>query len=255
MHAIVLAAGYARRLSPLTDNCPKALLPVRGVPLLDYVMAKVFAVPGIEAVTLVSNHRFIAHFENWLRWRRPPAPVRLLDDGTLTNETRLGGIGDLLLAVERHDVRDDALVLASDNLFAADLAQMVAFARERRGDCVIVRGLDDLKARQRTGIAVLDADSRLVEFQEKPQQPKTNLAVPPIYVYRSESLRLLGEYLDGGNNPDSPGHFLGWLCARQPVFGWRCDGEIWDIGNLEQYAQAQEKFDAARESAFGIRSW
>ena len=255
MQAIVLAAGYARRLSPLTDNCPKALLPVRGVPLLDYVMSKVFAVPGIEAVTLVSNHRYIAHFENWLRWRRPPVPIRLLDDGTLANETRLGGIGDLRLAVDRHDVRDDALVLASDNLFAADLAQMVAFARERRGDCVIVRRLDDLKAQQRTGIAVLDGNSRLVEFQEKPQQPKTNLAVPPIYVYRRESLRLLGEYLDGGNNPDSPGNFLGWLCGRQPVFGWRCDGEIWDIGNLGQYAQAQERFDAAKEAEFGIRSW
>ena len=255
MHAIVLAAGYARRLSPLTDHCPKALLPVRGVPLLDYVMAKVFAVPGIDAVTLVSNHRYIAHFENWLRWRRPPVPVHLLDDGTLTNETRLGGIGDLRLAVERRELRDDALVLASDNLFAADLAQMVAFARERRGDCVIVRRLDDLKAQQRTGIAVLDASSRLVEFQEKPQQPKTNLAVPPIYVYRRESLHLLGAYLDGDNNPDSPGNFIGWLRGRQPVFGWRCDGEIWDIGNLEQYAQAQEKFDAAKEAAFGIRSW
>jgi glucose-1-phosphate thymidylyltransferase len=255
MDAIVLAAGYARRLSPLTDNCPKPLLPVRGVPLLDYVMAKVFAVPAVKAVTLVSNHRFIGHFENWLRWRRPPVPVRLLDDGTLSNETRLGGIGDLRFAVERHDIRGDALVLAADNLFAADLAQMVAFSEARRASCVIARRLDDLKAQQRTGIVVLDGDGRLVEFQEKPQVPKSNLAVPPIYVYRQESLRRLTEYLDGGNNPDAPGNLIAWLCAREPVFGWRCDGEIWDIGNLEQYAAAQERFDAAKESAFGIRPW
>ncbi len=255
MDAIVLAAGYARRLSPLTDNCPKPLLAVHGVPLLDYVMAKVFAVAEVKAVALVSNHRFMAHFENWLRWRRPPVPVRLLDDGTLTNETRLGGIGDLRFAVERHDIRGDALVLAADNLFAADLAQMAAFADERRASCVITRRLDDLKAQQRTGIAVLDGDGRLVEFQEKPQVPKSNLAVPPIYIYRQESLRRLGEYLDGGNNPDAPGNFIAWLCAREPVFGWRCDDEIWDIGNLEQYALAQERFDAAKESAFGIRPW
>lgn len=255
MDAIVLAAGYARRLSPLTDNCPKPLLAMRGVPLLDYVMAKVFAVAAVKAVTLVSNHRFIGHFESWLRWRRPPVPVRLLDDGTLTNETRLGGIGDLRFAVERHDIRGDALVLAADNLFAADLAQMVAFSEARRASCVIARRLDDLKAQQRTGIVVLDSDGRLVEFQEKPQVPKSNLAVPPIYVYRQESLRRLTEYLDGGNNPDAPGNFIAWLCAREPVFGWRCDGEIWDIGNLDQYALAQERFDAAKESAFGIRRW
>ena len=255
MHAIVLAAGYARRLSPLTDNCPKALLPVRGVPLLDYVMAKVFAVPGVEAVTLVSNHRYISHFENWLRWRKPPVPVRLLDDGTLTNETRLGGIGDLHFAVRRHDIGDDALVLASDNLFAADLSQMVAFANDRQASCVIARRLDDLKAQQRTGIAVLNAGGRLMEFQEKPEVPKSNLAVPPIYVYRKESLALLGNYLDGGNNPDAPGNFIAWLRSREPVFGWRCDGEIWDIGNLEQYARAQEHFDTAKEAAFGIKPW
>lgn len=255
MHAIILAAGYATRLSPLTDHCPKPLLLVRGVPLLDLVLSKVFAVPAVRRVTLVANHKFAGHFENWLRWRRTPVPVRILDDGTRTNETRLGAIRDLQCAVERECIADDALVLAADNLFAAGLAAMAAFAEARGADCVIARHLEDLAARQRTGIAVLDADSRVLEMQEKPRQPKSSMAVPPIYVYRRETLALLGGYLRDGHPPDSPGNFLAWLCHRRPVYAWRCDAELFDIGNLEQYAQAQVVFDEAKLAAFGIKPW
>lgn len=255
MHAIILAAGYATRLSPLTDHCPKPLLLIRGVPLLDLVLAKVFAVPSIRGVTLVTNHKFAGHFENWLRWRRAPVPVRILDDGTSTNETRLGAIRDLQFAVEHEQITDDALVLAADNLFAADLAAMVAFSDARRADCVITRHLADLAAQQRTGIAVPDGDGRILEMQEKPRAPKSTLAVPPIYVYRRETLALLGAYLRAGNAPDAPGHFLAWLCARRPVYGWRCDAELFDIGNVAQYADAQAAFNDAKLAAFGIKPW
>lgn len=255
MHAIILAAGYATRLSPLTDHCPKPLLLIRGVPLLDLVLSKVFAIPAVRGVTLVTNHKFAGHFENWLRWRRAPVPIRILDDGTDTNETRLGAVRDLQFAIEHGDVHDDALVLAADNLFAADLAAMVAFADARRANCVIARHLEDLAARQRTGIAVLDPESRVLEMQEKPRQPKSSMAVPPIYVYRRETLALLGDYVRDGNPTDAPGNFLAWVCRRRPVFAWRCDAELFDIGNLDQYAQAQAGFDEAKLAAFGIKPW
>jgi glucose-1-phosphate thymidylyltransferase len=255
MDAIVLAAGFATRMAPLTDDCPKPLLPVRGVPILDFVLAKVFAVPQVRRIVLVSNHKFIGHFENWLRWRRPPLPIQLLDDGATSNDTRLGAIGDLKLAIKQAGVVGDALVVAADNLFAASLAEMVAFANERSSDCVIVRHLEDLKARQRTGIAVLDVENRVVEFQEKPHAPKTHWAVPPIYVYRRATLAMLDAYLEQGNHHDSPGNFLKWLCAHRRVVAWQCDAEIFDIGNREDYTRAQVEFDAAKQAAFGITPW
>jgi glucose-1-phosphate thymidylyltransferase len=255
MHAIILAAGYATRLSPLTDHCPKPLLPIRGVPLLDYVMAKLFTVKEVSDVTLVSNHKFIGHFENWLRWRRAPVSVRLLDDGSVNNELRLGAIRDLQFAIDRGAIADDVLVLAADNLFAADLSQMIAFANERWANCVIARRLDDLAARQRTGIATLDADNRVLELQEKPHVPKSHWAVPPLYVFRRETLKLIGDYLREGNTPDSPGNFVAWLCTRRPVFAWRCDAEVFDIGNIEQYGHVQAVFDAGKQAAFGIKPW
>jgi glucose-1-phosphate thymidylyltransferase len=255
MHAIVLAAGYATRLAPLTDNCPKPLLPIRGVPLLDFALAKVFAVKQVTAVTLVSNHKFIAQFENWLRQRQPPAPVRLLDDGSTTNENRLGAIRDLQFAVGQAGIVEDALVLAADNLFAADLSAMVAFADERNADCILVRHLEDIEARRRTGIATLDGSGRVIEFEEKPRDPKTTWAVPPIYVYRRETLAMLGDYLRQGGAPDAPGNFLAWLCKRRPVYGWRCDGDIFDIGNLEQYARVQRTFDETQQAVFGLKPW
>lgn len=255
MRALLLAAGYATRLEPFTTDCPKPLLPVAGVPMLDYILSKVFQAGDLASVTLVTNHKFFEHFANWLQWRKPPVPIDLIDDGSTSNETRLGAIGDIALAIERQGLDDDLLVLATDNLFSFDLAEFAAFARRRAADAVILRHEPDLAARRRTGIAEIDADHRLIGFAEKPEQPKTSWAVPPFYYYRRETVPELRRYLDEGNNPDAPGNFVAWLHQRRPIYGFRVTSEVVDIGTPDIYREANRRLTRERLAGFGVRPW
>lgn len=255
MRAILLAAGYATRMYPFTRDCPKPLLPVAGVPMLDYILAKVFAVPQIEAITLVSNHKFHEHFANYLAWRRPPRPISLLDDGTTTNEGRLGAIRDIQLAIDHDRIGDDVLVLATDNLFAFPLPDFVDFARGSKVDAVVLRHEPDPEARKRTGIAEVDADQRIIDFEEKPSSPKSAWAVPPFYCYRRETLPEIQRYLDQGGNPDAPGHFVAWLHKEHPVYGFPITGEVLDIGNPESYAEANRTLNRSALAALGVQPW
>lgn len=257
MEVVILVAGYATRMYPLTEHCPKALLPVRGVQIIDYILGKVFAIkhPAIRRVTLVSNHRFHGHFLNWQRWREPHAPLEVLDDGSTTDDNRLGAIGDIQFAIERQKIADTTLVLAGDNLFEFDLTDLVALSERKSSDCIIVRDIESVEARRRTGIAVLDDQSRVIDFEEKPREPKSQWGVPPIYCYRRETIPLIGQYLREGGNHDAPGNLIAWLHKRKPVYALPVDGHVLDVGSRDTYAIAHEYLSDERLADFKIRVW
>ena len=242
MQALILAAGYATRLYPLTENQPKALLDVAGKPILERILEKTERVAAVRGIVIVSNARFHGCFTDWLETHRRPKPVTVLNDGTTANETRLGAIADLALAVAKLKIDEDLLVLAGDNLFDFELTDFVAhFIRVGR-DLITVHELDDLARLRRTGVAQLDGEGRVIEFEEKPREPRSKLAVPPFYLFKQETLPLLQEYLREGNNPDAPGNLIPWLIGRKEIYAFRFTSDRYDIGTLESYEAVRRLF-------------
>lgn len=251
MKALVLAAGYATRLRPLTDATAKPLLPVAGRPLLDYVCDRIDEVEEISELHVVSNARFVAAIKRWAESRQGRLRPLVQDDGTRSNEERLGAIGDIRFVVERAGLDgEDLLVVAGDNLFEFSLAAQIEFWRSRsaRADgaavsCVAVhRCAEELLSLY--GVVVLDEDGRIRDFVEKPASPPSDLIATASYVFSGWHLAMIDRYLAEGNSPDQPGNFLAWLHSREPVFGFVFE-QLWlDIGDQEQLREADEIFQA-----------
>ena len=251
MNALILAAGYATRLYPLTKDFPKPLLEVGGRTILDHLIEQLDGIAVIDRIWLITNHRFLPHFNAWREQRGGPKPVELIDDGTLTNENRLGAVGDLRFALERAGMEDDLLVTAADNLLQFPLAEFVSAFQRCPVTHLVVHEVTDPARLRRTGVVVLGEGDRVLEFAEKPAEPKTNLAVPPIYLFARSTLPRVAEYLAGGGSPEAPGHFIEWLCRQEPVRAHRIRGSILDIGTPESLAAARARFrgDESRRSA------
>lgn len=230
MKALVLAAGYATRLRPLTDDFPKGLLPVGGRPIVDWIVDNIRRA-GIEDIRLVTNARFARLFEEW------SDGVTIVDDGTSTNETRLGAIGDIQFA----DLDDDALIVAGDNLFDYEIADFVEFWRARDGSAVAVHDVRSKELARKYGVIDVDADGRIVDFAEKPEQPASTLIATATYLYGRAHLRLVDTYLAEGNPPDQPGHLVAWLHSREPVYAYAFAGGWYDVGDLEQLLEADNR--------------
>lgn len=237
MKAIILAGGYATRLRPLTENLSKCLLPVGGRPMVDWILDRVREVDQVDAVHVVTNSRFAGDFEAWAAGKEG---VRVHDDGTTSNEDRLGAIGDVAFTLEHGGiVDDDVLVIAGDNLFEYSLQAYVDFWRTKGvASAVAIRDVGDLRLAAQYGVVALDEDDRVVEFVEKPAEPESTLCATATYVYHREHVPLVGRYLAGGNPPDQSGSFFEWLRAREPVYGYRFDGFWLDIGDKEQLLAA-----------------
>lgn len=234
MKALILAAGYATRLRPLTDDRPKMLLPLAERPMLDYLVDRLREVDALDEIHLVTNARFAQAFEDWA-----PEGVTVHDDGTTTNEDRLGAIGDIAFAIERGGLEgEDLLIVAGDNLIGYSLADFVSFWQEHGGSAIAVRDFPDRNLLTQYGVVELDGDDRVVGLEEKPAEPKSNLAATASYLYTGEHLALLPRYLEEGNPPDAPGNFMVWLYTREPVYGYRAAGEWHDIGDLGQLLEA-----------------
>jgi glucose-1-phosphate thymidylyltransferase len=230
--ALILAAGYATRLSPLTDNLPKQLLRVGGRPIVDWILDKLREA-GIDDVHLVTNARFAPLFADWAEEQG----VTVHDDGTTSNETRLGAIGD----IDFVGLDDDLLVIAGDNLFDFSLADYLAFWREKGGSAVAVYDVRDRELAKKYGIVAVDDDDRIVDFVEKPEDPPSTLAATATYIYSGEHVRLVKTYLAEGNNPDQPGNFVAWLHRREPVYAYRFEGGWYDIGDRDQLLAADNR--------------
>jgi glucose-1-phosphate thymidylyltransferase len=237
MKALILAAGYATRLRPLTDRIPKQLLPVGGRPMVDWILDRV-AETSADEVHLVTNARFADDFERWGKDKN----VIVHDDGTTSNEDRLGAIGDLAFV----DLDDDALVVAGDNLFEYSLADYEAFWRDKGGSAIAVYDVGDPELAKKYGIVDVDHDDRVTSFVEKPEDPATTLCATATYLYRREHLKLLPRYFEEGNPPDAPGNFIAWLHKRERVYAYRVPGEWYDIGDAEQLLEADNRMRRRR---------
>jgi len=241
LKALILAAGYATRLRPLTDTWAKELLPVGGRPIVDWILGSIAEVDGLDEVHLVTNARKAPMFEDWAR----DQGVTLHDDGTTTNDNRLGAIGDLRFVIRSVGVDDDLLVIAGDNLFDFSLAEYASFwAGKGVASAIAVRDVGSIELARQYGIVDLGEGDRIVDFVEKPADPPSTLAATATYLFHRTHLPLVEIYLDAGNSPDQPGRFVEWLCRRDSVYGWRFDGAWFDIGDTEQLLVADNRLRA-----------
>ena len=240
MKALLLAAGYATRLRPLTEAVAKPLLPVGGRPMVDWILDRIREVPEIGDVQVVTNAVYAAAFAEWASQH----DVTVHDDGTSTNDDRLGAIGDMLFAIERGGLEDDLLVIAADNLFDFSLADYIAFWRGKGGSALAVHKLADPELASLYGVVELDGDDRVVGFEEKPDRPKSDVIATATYLFSRAHVALLRRYLDEGNPPDPPGRFLVWLYEREPVYGFRFTESWLDIGDPSQLLAADNMYRA-----------
>lgn len=251
MIALLLVAGYATRLYPLTIDTPKPLLPVAGRAMLDYIVDEIDTLPDITQICLISNHRFASHFEEWAESRRlvnPKTPIVVLDDGTTDNQNRLGAIGDIQFAIDTLGIAEDVVIVAGDNLFTYRMRDMYDFFIKTGKDTLIAIRVPELSQLQKLAVATMDEDGKVLNMVEKPTEPESDTAIYATYFYRRETLPLIREYLDEGNTPDAPGNFPAWLYKRQDVFAYRADGTCIDIGTPENYRDVCERFDTLWKS-------
>ncbi len=248
MKALVLAAGYATRLRPLTDETAKSLLELAGRPMLDYVCDRIDEAADVDELHLISNSRFAADYERWANARKGRLRPLVHDDGTRSNEERLGAIVDMRLAIDWAGLEgEDLLVVAGDNLFDFSLGAQVEFWRSRGEinegaavSCVAVQRCSDAERVSSYGVIELSPEGRITGFVEKPERPASDLIATAAYVFAGEHLALVDHYLEEGNSPDQPGYFLAWLYSREPVYGFVFE-ELWlDIGSPEQLRAADE---------------
>jgi len=232
MKALILAAGYATRLRPLTDSIPKQLLPVGGRPIVDWILDRV-AETSADEIHLVTNARFAPDFERWAKYK----DVQVHNDGTTSNEDRLGAIGD----IQYVGLDDDLFVIAGDNLFDYSLADYESWWRERDGSAVAVFDVGDRELAKKYGIVEVDEDDRIIGFVEKPTDPPTTLCATATYLYERDHARLVELYLEEGNPPDQPGNLVAWLHKLAPVHAYRFPGEWHDIGDRDQLLQADNR--------------
>jgi len=237
MKALILAAGYATRLRPLTESMPKQLLPIAERPMVDWILDRI-AETSADEIHLVTNARFAADFERWANGK----DVIVHNDGTTSNDDRLGAIGDIAFV----GLDDDLLVVAGDNLFDYSLADYESYWRGKGGSCVAVLDVGDRELAKKYGIVDVDEDDRVVGFVEKPEDPPTTLCATATYLYDREHVRLVPSYLAEGNPPDQPGNLVAWLHTRAPVYAYRLQGEWFDIGDHAQLLEADNRMRRLR---------
>ena len=255
MKNIVIAAGYATRLGELTKNFPKPLLKIGENTILGRMLDDIDRIPEIDEHIIISNHRFAPIFERWKkeggRWKKP---IRIVDDGTETNETRLGAVCDLLLAINGgpqmvngkltngKPIDDDLLVVAADNLLFFSFQEFVDFAKEKGTSCIMCHEQPSIEKLQRTGVVELDADNRVLGMEEKPQVPKSHWAVPPFYIYMKKDLDLVKHSVENGCGKDAPGNLAHYMVEHTTMHAWPMSAGRFDIGSLDTYYEAVEKY-------------
>ena len=245
MKTIVIAAGYATRLGELTKNFPKPLLKIGDNTILGRLLDDIDPIEAIAEHIIVTNHRFAPIFEKWASEQHYTKPITIVDDGTNSNEERLGAVGDLLYVMDQMQLNDDLLVVAADNLLFFHFRDFVAFAQEKQTSCIMYHEQPSIEKLQRTGVVVLDENNRVLEMAEKPQQPKTRHAVPPFYIYLQKDFDLIRHALENGCGNDAPGNLAHYLVEHTPMHAWPMDGDRFDIGSLDTYYEACKKYGAA----------
>lgn len=242
MHAIFIAAGYATRLYPLTENFPKPLLKIGDSTILGRLIEDLETIDDIEDYIVVSNHKFAPIFSEWAHNMQTRKPIHIVDDGTSTNETRLGAVVDLLLAIEKQQIDDDIMVLAADNLIDFSLRGFVDYFYAKNSSVIMCHHESELSKLQRTGVIEVDSDMKVLQMQEKPAVPVSNWAVPPFYIYSKSDLPLIRSCMEHGCGFDAPGNLAHFLCEHSTMHAWPMPGKRHDIGSLDTYYEAEKLF-------------
>lgn len=251
MKLIILAAGYATRLYPLTLNQPKPLLPVAGKPMLEHVVDHVTGIQEIDHAYVVTNEKFVSHFENWARsYTRPNLhfDFTIVNDHSTDDSNKLGAIGDLHLVLTKFAVDDDILVIGGDNLFSNDLDDFGDFCKQKNAPVTGVYDVGDLEAIKKYNAIEIENDHRITFFEEKPPNPKSTLTGIALYFYPRSTLSLIQQYIAEGNNPDQPGRLVQWMYSRTPFYVWKVPGLWYDVGSIETLDEANRVFGELRRS-------
>lgn len=245
MKVLILAAGYATRLHPLTLTRPKPLLEVAGKPMIDHVLDNLAPIDGLEQVYVVTNARFADQFEQWAGARRlrfPTPPIAIVNDESTDDSNKLGAIGDLHLVLEWQAIDDDLIVVAGDNLFSQPLEEFARFCRAKQTPVLAVYDVGDLEQITKYSAITIDDQQRIVAFEEKPKHPTSTLTGIALYYYPRHSLPLIRQYVAEGNNPDQPGRLVQWLYPRIPFHTWPVPGLWFDVGSVETLEEANRIF-------------
>ena len=240
MKCLILAAGYATRLYPLTENFPKPLLEVGGKPILDWLVEDLDKDGAVEGYVVVTNHKYAPVFEQWAAGRN----ISIIDDGTSSNDCRLGAVKDMLLGINAAGIDDDLLVMAGDNLLSFSLCRFLGYARSKGTSCIMRYHEPDLAKLHKTGVIELGPDEKVISMEEKPAEPKSNWCCPPFYYLVKEDVPKVGEAVASGCGVDAPGSFIAWLCGQTAVHAWEMPGRRYDIGDLQSYEAVKKLFVA-----------
>ncbi|MBP5492172.1 MAG: nucleotidyltransferase family protein [Clostridiales bacterium] len=247
MIALILAAGYATRLYPLTINTPKPLLPVGPKAMIDYIVDEIDTLDDVSKIAVVTNHRFASHFDEWAASKSGRAeaslpPIEVIDDGTTDDFNKLGAIGDIQYVIDKLSIDEDLMIIAGDNLFTYKLRDMYDFFMKNRKDTLVAIRVDDVEQLKKLAVATLDEDNKVLHLAEKPQLPRSTVAIYATYFYLRETLPMIRQYLDEGNTPDAPGNFPSWLYTRKDVYAFRAPGTCIDIGTPENYKDVCDNY-------------
>lgn len=242
MKNIVIAAGYATRLGELTKNFPKPLLQIGKSTILGRMLDDIDTIDDITEHIIITNHKFAPIFEKWAAEQTYSKPVTIIDDGTETNETRLGAVCDLLYAMDQLKIDDDMLVVAADNLLFFSFREFVDFAKAKQTSCIMCHEQPSIEKLQRTGVVELDAQMKVLGMEEKPQEPKSHWAVPPFYIYLKKDLELVRHSVENGCGKDAPGNLAHYMVEHTTMHAWPMSAGRFDIGSLDTYHQAVELY-------------
>ncbi len=244
MKLIILAAGYATRLYPLTLDQPKPLLPVAGKPMLEHVLDNISTIPDIDQAYIVTNAKFATHFEKWAESYRPDLHFRftIVNDKSTDDSNKLGAIGDMHLVLTQHKIKDDIIVVGGDNLFSEDLAEFGDYCKQKDAPVTGVYDVGDLEQIKKYNAIVIDEKNRITYFEEKPKEPQSTLTGIALYYYPQWVLPLIHQYIEDGNNPDQPGRLVQWLYPRVPFYVWKAPGIWYDVGSIETLEEANRVF-------------
>ena len=236
MKCVLLAAGYATRMYPLTENFPKPLLEVGGKTILDWIVDDLASGGKIDSYVVISNHKFLQHFEKWVALKRTQGfAVELLDDGSTDNDNRLGAVKDIEFAIDALKLDDDLLVLAGDNVMDFSFNSFISYFEEKQTTCIMRYRVPGLEGPCKFGVATVDDSGRVLNMVEKPLVPESEWAVPPFYIYKRSDLNLFAKGIASGCKTDAPGSFIEWLCKQTVVHAYEMPGQRFDVGSIEGY--------------------
>lgn len=237
MKCLILAAGYATRLYPLTENFPKPLLKVKDKAILDWLIDDIDTAGDVDEYVIISNHKYAPHFQQWALQKKQQ--IIIVDDGTSTNETRLGAVKDIQFAIDALKLNDDMLVIAGDNILNFSLTKFIRYAQGKKTSCIMRYFEANKEKLRKCGVAKIDANDKVLSLEEKPANPQSHWCTPPFYFYTKEAVQLVRKGIEAGCSTDAPGSYIAWLSTQVPVYAMEMPGKRYDIGNLASYEQVQ----------------